>query len=288
MRGTPLNAVDPTGHVIVFVHGISNFNDYEIGFVYRQLRESSGSKDFQSLIHFTYSAFDGSEGRGEAPGMGTAWRDICDDVNLKAAASLANLLFSLNEERLRLKSSEPIYIMAYSNGSNVAYSALRFGGDADALLLIGGSIDIDTNFEGMGLPVHVYWSQLDEATSWVDGIGFQGVDSGVGFIVHNEPYAFHSEDEAHRHGYSGVEASNTWLVPRDPSNLENPIHRTFVPHVGLPNNATTWLTKYMASEYYIKEVSGLGDFRVSRRAVLPNGTHLRPNTIFRYDYVYIP
>jgi len=185
-------------------------------------------------------------------------------LNQRAAARLATLLRQLHAERNRLGSNEPINLILYSNGSNVGYNALENLGIAvDNVLILGGSIDSSaTDFSKIAGNVrgsiHIFWSPEDKsATGIVDGIGFQGVNrkKNAGLLAsgklleHGVDDVYHSFGQADGAGYN-INCDSNARVKQFPAD----------------GGATSWLTRFMARNYYadILEESGDGAFSRSR------------------------
>ena len=295
MRG----GVDPSGNVVIFVHGIKSDNLRDTPDVYQGLKDAWSVDDPQAFIHFTYST-----STGEVPGALDAFIGRDSHANRSGGAGLALLIENLRRQQHEDPDChEPIHVIAYSNGSNVAYhAAVTFGAQIDSLVMIGGSIDADLvdygEFAAAVKNFVVYWSPEDMATFLVtilgsiNGIGSRGLPdpeateaffeaNGSHFEQWEIPKVAHSTNEADRERGLTIPSSSRRRV-RPPRGIA-PWAVNKAKH-----DWTTWLTYYMARQLYAGDLANAegpeGNW-LSGNATLLDGQQLNHDWV-HYDSPY--
>lgn len=258
MGNEPTNATDPSGNIIVFVHGIAGHNTEEVEQLTAMMNAywDAIGEERQEIIHFYYGF-----GNKQTPfGAQDAWNDTCDPDNQFAGDQLGQLLLDLLDNRKVLGSDEPISVIAYSNGSNLAWRAAEIlagkGRQANQLLILGGSLDQDNDmsrFPKAFEKIYNFSSKSDGATWWVDGIGSQGFHPGV--ANGSSIFQLWIKDIYHSRG------ELTKKFPSATPWTGNDYCRNY--RDGKWEYGSYWLTAFMAIDYYQAILESSGDGRVS-------------------------
>lgn len=286
--------VDPSGNVVVFVHGISTTNSSDItDNIYPQLMNSWGGGDSQALIRFIYTT------DGQVPGKIDALWGETSGTNKAAGIALAKFLDDLHAQREEIKEKygedcyEPIHLVTYSNGSYPGFFALeRINAETkvDSWTIIGaslddgwGGVDITHVLENKVGTVNNFWSEYDGITDapGVDGIGSDGLIERNRNLEnvndHEIPYVHHSPNDINAGRNPGLDSSNVMRMPGN--------ERHWLRGGGNYPSATMWMTRFMAHNYYAAPTSNMGDLSLSKNGQVPfGGPALQPNSTF-YHHV---
>jgi predicted esterase len=246
-----LNNADPTGTLIIFLHGILDFNLAESSMFHREFQHcGSGAGGNHAMIHIRYG-----KNENTPPGVFSAGMIVGGTqswVNDAGAKWLAKYVNWFKSERARLGSREEIIIIGYSNGTNVIYkSVMSHGLTPDRILFLGAAADEEQcdwkKYRKLSKCKTLnFWSKYDTTTLWADGIGGQGCPC---------PDIDNIEIEKCRHTRTDV--AGEWH-DGGPVYSENSISRS------RPSGITTWCCSYMCRSHYCKYVDPQPDFRLSQ------------------------
>jgi predicted esterase len=237
VENTPTMKVDPSGKIVVFVHGIGGLQSRDkIAFVVDGMQAfwKDAQKARQHVIHFLY-------------GPAHTWDpwDQNSGRNMRAARALQNFVGDLARERDtaargEAAKREPIYVLAYSNGVVVAALALRGGMRIDGAVFIGGALENDFDMSGLEARapfIHNLWSPSDKVAGLVDGVGSQGFSQEVvrraGNISQNKlSNVSHTMDDAGETArMQPDELRSQWRRRKSPRTIE-------------------WMTRLLGHDYY--------------------------------------
>ncbi|MGB6366022.1 MAG: RHS repeat-associated core domain-containing protein, partial [Thermoanaerobaculia bacterium] len=186
---SPFGNRDPMGEVTILVHGVNTSAPW-------YQRASQGLESFeksqgiahQAVIEFEWGD-DGSYLRGQQQGGPLTLAtdrisEIYDDPDRRymgeAVNRLRNLISTLKRERARKQSSEPINVIAHSQGTIITLAALEKGAVIDNFIMQGSPLDVlpykkDNDLErartGIRGGIFNYWSKDDPAAYVKGGIG---------------------------------------------------------------------------------------------------------------------
>ena len=291
VRSGPVQSTDPSGKVVIFVHGIKDDNVEDIGkHVYPELVKQWGGGDQQALVHFIYKPKVWT-GPSHLPGSDAAVWGLTSPVNQAAGRELARVITHLHQKRVEIREKtgcdEGIHLILYSNGSNVGYHALTtHGASVTSVTKVGGSIRHDNDLTGMtrgSARTNIFWSPHDASATWyVDGIGYQGPDRQYPRTTAVEvPRVFHSTGQGTNVNYRTIDSSN---IDRQVTGAQRQLgFNTAADREA--RGATTWLTRYMAAKHYSKSTKEDG-IVLSRHGDLPNGDKLKVSTVIPYEFTH--
>ncbi|MCG3136945.1 MAG: hypothetical protein HJJLKODD_00783 [Phycisphaerae bacterium] len=167
VRGNPRNLADPTGRVVILIHGVN-----DPGAAWMNGAESSLIKYWkdkgeceQAVIKFkwgvprqdqSYSSnvfwwSRENSGQGGLPWYATddvnttrsgGWTEYERQYMTEAVNRLKWVIDVLNQLRQDLKSQEPITVIAHSQGTILTLRALQEGAEIDNLIMMGSPLDI--------------------------------------------------------------------------------------------------------------------------------------------------
>jgi len=176
------NGVDPSGSLVIFVHGIGDTQHRDKApLLYTGMIESWRrlGQPTQGMTHFLY----GPAGKLDPMREDTA-------RNKAAAKALKDMVESIQKVRDKItpcpKDQEPIYIYAYSNGSIVIKLALEMGMKVDGVVFSGAAVDSDTDLTKAkaGTPwIYNFHSDEDGTNVMVDGAGRNGFTTPPAGVV---------------------------------------------------------------------------------------------------------
>ncbi len=175
-RAKPTLGTDPSGLIVIFVHGIKNASSRQTEFIRHGIQGYLRANDLplQAVVHFEYGPFNAVAGN-----MGTHYQH-----NEAVARALHDLVRQLQDLRDTLSSeespcTEPIQIVAYSHGTSIVYEALSQGMSVDRVLLLGSNINnkqtwTNEQLTNAGDLVNFY-SPRDRHAGLVNGVGRTGI-----------------------------------------------------------------------------------------------------------------
>ncbi|MGB3562699.1 MAG: RHS repeat-associated core domain-containing protein, partial [Thermoanaerobaculia bacterium] len=232
---SPFGNRDPTGTVTILIHGVHStgswFGRADVGL---RVYEKDTGTGHQEVIHFTW----GDPDVNGKPHQGGSLKNATSSVDemylsghLKfdrsymttAVDRLVDILNRLNEEKTRLGSTEPINIIAHSQGSIIALAALARGGEVDNIVIMGSPLNIWRPYDHSDLTnaqgsirgqLFNYWSKGDEMAMLKSGIGRHGnrlaKEPGLEWVVNRQfgpgqdihGYRLPSDDEFDEYDHS--------------------------------------------------------------------------------------
>jgi RHS repeat-associated protein len=161
---SPTNATDPSGRIIVWVDGIdtdkSNTHAESVANALRDFATKNGLAE-QGFLYFDFPQAKRKDGSTTG-----------SDYDKKVAAKLKKLLDAIQAAN---NCGEPVYLVGFSNGTDIARLALESGAKVDGLVFLGSAVDRDTDLQKMMAGAgwfHNYWSESDYvAGTFADGMG---------------------------------------------------------------------------------------------------------------------
>ncbi|MCD4749701.1 MAG: RHS repeat-associated core domain-containing protein, partial [Thermoanaerobaculales bacterium] len=212
VRHDAVNYVDPLGDVTILIHGANTtagwFSRAKTGL---SGYETSSGASHQEVIEFSWGdpevGFRKKRKQGGRPHYATD--SVADMYSSKkraymvrAVERLKGILDRLNLERANQKSTEPINVIAHSQGTIITLGALHLGAEVDNFLMMGSPLDVFSqgklrenddlsmaqSFIRGGL--YNYWSEGDEWAYIKGGIGAAGdriaAETELSWIVNRE------------------------------------------------------------------------------------------------------
>ncbi len=160
----PTGASDPIGLVIIWVDGIKTTKkNTHAESVAKALRDYSTANGFaeQAFLYFDFPEANDSDGRNTGA-----------KYDKKVAPQLKKLIDSINDANV---CGEPVYLVGFSNGTDIARLALESGAKVDGLVFLGSAVDRDTDLQDMMTGTawfYNYWSNSDYvAGTFANGMG---------------------------------------------------------------------------------------------------------------------
>ena len=176
------NGVDPSGELVIFVHGIGPTQHLDKSpLVYTGMIESWNKlgRPMQGFTHFKY---------GPATTADPAL--IQTERNINASIALKKMVDEISKIRDEIspcpEDREPIYIYAYSNGTIITYNALKMGMKVDGVIFAGSALYYRSHMvDAMkGTPWLInFHSDEDGTNAMINGAGRHGlVDERNGVV----------------------------------------------------------------------------------------------------------
>ncbi|MFO0011411.1 MAG: RHS repeat-associated core domain-containing protein, partial [Planctomycetota bacterium] len=157
-------ATDPSGNIIVWVDGIdTDKNNTHAASVADALREYAIKNRLaeQGFLYFDFPQAVRKDGSTTG-----------SDYDKKVANRLKKLLDAIQAAN---NCGEPVHLVGFSNGTDIARLALEWGAKVDGLVFLGSAVDRDTDLQKMMAGTgwfHNYWSESDYvAGTFADGMG---------------------------------------------------------------------------------------------------------------------
>jgi RHS repeat-associated protein len=304
VANSPTNAVDPSGRVIFFVHGINNKNLDDVRAINEQLAGQREQR--QEIVHFVYGRGRDATTGNRYPNVPTSMDAVLSTdskLNKAAGEAFAELVNKTQRRIDAMGSNEPIHVVLYSNGSNPGtIAAEHFRKPVDSLTFIGASLRGHvTDLRPVAAnTVQLYnlVSPADGGTKLVKGMGSRGTRSRyvdlANFHEYSIPNVFHSLNEANSsHPYITAKSENRMPGHVAPLTMGwaydfLQLGKSFQDNGGGIIYATTWLTRYMATKYYapIVQLADGEDNRFSRFGTLPNGARMNKCDQVPVEYIF--
>ena len=292
---SPTMATDPSGLVVVVVHGIASQNEKEIAEITKTFNERWDALGVprQEVVHFFYGVGEAQKPFGVMNANNDTWNGRNQAAGKELLAMLDDLRYPvrMNMGSQRPPSTEEITVIAYSNGSNLAWLAAKENQETrtkiDQLIIVGGSLDQDNDMSVLNRlykSVVNIWSPEDRGvTGIVDGIGGQGLHA------EDRKRDFMREIEVEDVFHSWGQVLNWRFFYRNPSEPWAREGRIHAPRYGY-GDVTSWLSRYMATDYYFGLLGQSGNAWLSNTKAEKRGQHAQwwqPDTTddkpLRYD-----
>jgi len=167
-----ISSVDPSGNIIVFVDGmltdLKGRDGTNVGYFVRGLRKAwaEAGAPMQEVVYFN---FERAVRRDAYDGMKSPYNQT---VGLALMAYVATLK--------KKCSSEPVYVIGMSNGTNIVTYALEQGMKVDGVIFLGAALDKkhDLTKALTNTPwIASFWSENDTVAKSVSGAGSYGFDT---------------------------------------------------------------------------------------------------------------
>ncbi len=281
--------------MVVVVHGIASQNEKEIAEITKTFNERWDALGVprQEVVHFFYGVGENQKPFGVMNANNDTWNGRNQAAGRELLAMLDDLRYPVRMQMgsQRPPSTEEITVIAYSNGSNLAWLAAKENQETrtkiDQLIIVGGSLDQDNDMSVLNRlykSVVNIWSPEDRGvTGIVDGIGGQGLHA------EDRKRDFMREIEVENVFHSWGQVLN-WRFfysnPVEPWTRDGRIH---APRYGY-GDVTSWLSRYMATDYYFGLLGQSGNAWLSSTKAEQRGQHAQwwqPDTTddkpLRYD-----
>ena len=195
------NAIDPSGLVIIWVDGIdtgkNNTHAQSVAKGIRDYAKANGLTE-QAFLYFDFPQAKRADGRITG-----------SDYDKKVATKLKALLDSIQAAN---SCGEPVYLVGFSNGTDIARLSLELGGKVNGLVFFGSAVDRDTDLQkmmgGAGW-FHNFLSNDDYvAGTFADGMGSRPMrekgkikNKSLPNVTNEEVYGFvHTESGGDKSG----------------------------------------------------------------------------------------
>jgi RHS repeat-associated protein len=246
---SPTNAIDPSGQIIVIVEGIRTDKDSTNSRQFANGMNASWDKAGIPRQPFMYYNFPPATGW-------TAFRNDNSGYNKKVAGYLKTFVDQLHSDH----PTEPIQIVAMSNGTIITTLALEQGMQADGVVFLGAALDRDhdmTKALGNTPWLKSYFSLNDGVAGRVDGAG-QGVPAAYG--SDGKPTSY----EGFSHWYPNLREQQVDEMKH--ASGTGPDVPTMVGPNPTPNKPIPFMSYYMGATYVYS------DCKLKSTPNLPNAT----------------